>query len=127
MDTVYLDFIKASDTVSYNVPIGKLIKRGLVKWTMRQSENWLNCHAQRIVISGTKSIWRPVTSGVHQWSILRPVLFTIFINDQGDVAGCTLSKFADYTSLEEWLMHQRVVLLSRGILTGRRNGQIVIS
>lgn len=31
---------------------------------------------------------------------------------------CGFSKSADDTKLEEWLVHHRVMLLSRGILTG---------
>jgi len=43
------------------------------------------------VLCGTKSSWRPVTSGVCQQSIL----FSIFLNHLGDGAECTLSKFAE--------------------------------
>ncbi|GAB0209470.1 probable global transcription activator SNF2L2 [Grus japonensis] len=40
---VYLDFIKAFDTVSHNSLIDKLMK-----WTVRRIENWLNCWAQMV-------------------------------------------------------------------------------
>ena len=63
---VYLDFSKAFDTVSHNILIGKLRKRGLDEWSVRWIENWLNGRTQRVVVSGAESIWRPVASEVPQ-------------------------------------------------------------
>jgi len=64
VDVVYLDFSKAFNTVSQNILISKLRKCGLDEWSVRWIENWLNGRTQRVVISGTESSWRPVTSGV---------------------------------------------------------------
>lgn len=51
MDTVWLEFSRVFDAVSYNILVGKLRKCALHEWTVRWTENWLNGTAQGIVIS----------------------------------------------------------------------------
>ncbi len=107
LDIVYLDFQKAFDKVPHNKLMFKVkqleIKGKVHNWI----ENWLSNRKQRVVINGTAWHWAPVTSGVPQGSVPRPVLFIIYINDIDVGLNTFISKSSDDTKIGNSIVDDR--------------------
>ena len=78
---VYLDLMKAFDTINHQILLKKLNHYGIRGLPLSLIDNYLKNRSQYVIFDNVMSDTLPITTGVPQGSILGPLLFLIYIND----------------------------------------------
>ena len=104
VDVLFLDFLKAFDTVPHVRLIHQLKSFGITSKACGWIEAFLKNRLQKVRVNGEESEWAEVLSGIPQGSILGPILFSLFINDLPDGIRSLISLFADDTKIHQPLV-----------------------
>ena len=95
----FLGISKSFDKVWHEGLLYKLESIGISGNLLNLFRSFLNDRCQRVVINDQHSYWAPILAGVPQGSILRPLLFLIYINDLPDNLNSLVEFFDDDSSL----------------------------
>ena len=104
---VQIDFSAAFESVNHVGLVFKLREAGVGGMILKVFQNFLSSHTQRVEVDGVCSSSIDVVSGVHQGSVLGPLLFLLYIADLPELLQNVLVGYADDSTLLCRIPHPR--------------------
>ena len=95
---VFIDLKKAFDTIDHKIIVRKMSHFGADHNTLKWFQSYLGNRSQMCNVNGNQSTARTITYGVPQGSILGPLLFLMYINDNC-LQNASSRMFADDTNI----------------------------
>ena len=96
----YIDFSKAFDTVNRSILLAKLQKYGNRWIPLHLFASYLDGRTQTVRVGTLLSKFKEINVGVPQESVLRPILFLVYINDAPTISSLfSTCLFCDDTML----------------------------
>ena len=100
---ILLDLSKAFYTINYELLLEKLHAYDFTKYAFKTIHNYLKNRYQRIKINKVFSSWCKIFSRVPQGSVLRPLVFNIYLKDMIFLAEKTdICNFAEDTTFHAY-------------------------
>ena len=97
---IFMDLSKVFDMINHSLLLAKLKAYGFSNQALSLLQSYLCNRFQRSIINGSFSSWNAVITGVPQGSILRPLVFNIFLNDIFlFISKCQLCNYSDDNTL----------------------------
>jgi len=113
---VFVDFMKAFDTINHNLLFRKLKLYRFSEDTLQFLKSYLSDRKQSTVANNKASSFRMITHGVPQGSVIGPLLFLIYINDLPMSIEVDCELFADDTTL--YAKNQDLTKLNKSLQKG---------
>ena len=97
---IMLDLKKAFDSIVHKILLDKLYFIGIRGTALNWFKSYLSTRTQYVYMNGAQSGYASVNCGIPQGSVLGPLLFSIYINDIGNVIKKSkVSLYADDTCI----------------------------
>ena len=116
--SVFFDLSKAFDTVPHQQLLSKLSELHINPFLVHWVSNYLADRTQSVVLGGVQTTSLPVVPGIPQGSVLRPLLFLIYINGvSSSTTGSKINICTDDIALYKIIWNPRDYTLLQGDIT----------